>query len=161
MAKKIIDEFTGLDLDRIQRKYLLARRDGVCVRCFKNKSDANKTWCKNCRGLRRDNAPQNMAVTFLLNKYLEGNKKKLKLKFYKPRKKNTHHLYKYRGGWKSLKEIAKLENVNYPMLKYWKREGYGIKKSIKHLKENYKKKSIKVYPDLNEFAKLEKEYKIE
>jgi hypothetical protein len=136
-----IDEFTELDLDRRQRIYLRARRDGVCVRCFKNKCDSDRTWCKSCRGMRRDYPAQKDSICFLLTKYLVGNKKKLKLKFYKPRKKNQHHLYKYKGGWKSLKEIARIENVNYPMLKYWKRKGYGIKKCIKHLKENEKTKA--------------------
>lgn len=129
--KAIKDEFTNLNVNRYTKRYLRAKRDKICVRCFQKKAESDRVWCSNCRGLRRklNTASNKKTIDQLHKKWIEA-KPELKLKFFKPREKNYHHQYKYKGNFRSLKEICSMNNINYPMAKYWMRKGFSINKII-------------------------------
>lgn len=55
----------------------------------------------------------------------------MKLKFYKPRKKNERHKHKWGSDWYSLKEICKIEKCDYPTAKFYRQQGKGVRESIR------------------------------
>lgn len=132
--RAIQDEFTDLKVNRGTKQYLRAKRDGICVHCFKKKAESDRVWCSDCRGLRRKiNNNFNKTTVEQLHKKWLAVEPKMKFKFLKPRKKNYHHQYRYKGNFRSLKEICEINNLNYPMAKYWKQKGLTIKKVISKL----------------------------
>lgn len=136
MAKAIQDEFTDLKVSRGIKRYLRAKRDGLCVNCMKEKAESDRSGCKKCRGLKekRDTYPNTLTVDQLHKKWREKTPK-IRFKFFKKRTKNSHHNLWYKGDWRSLKEISKINNVNYPMMKHWRAKGYTVIGSLKKTKK--------------------------